>query len=589
MEVFAVIAGLVALGVVALGVQQFRANFRDGYRRGRMKTVAKVLSEGGKPWGEPTGGTSHGGAYFLDTKQVVEKGYGRLYSETRNGEIINNMLLLGDHSTIGTSRGKEIDREDAQLYAPKEGHLITVAPTRTGKGTCHLVTNLMNYDEGSIVVNDIKGENAGITETWRKDLSDACYRFSPFFKRSAHWNPLDFIRMDANMADDVAFMVDMLIVASKGEAAFWDEEGKNLLRGVILHVVQTYPDGERNMAKVRELLTLDADGFDRLLDSMGRSDDELVRRAANTFQRKDVKVQSGILAALDSQMGVWDSRQLKRYMGKSDFRFEDLKEEIMTVYFCIPPERLSANTRVMRLFFGQAIAAMTRNPKKPFAPVVFFLDEFPQLGRMKPIEEGLAYLAGYGVRLWLFAQDLGQIKSIYGDMTQSILANCAVRTFFGTSDPETAKMVSEMCGTMTVPVDSFGQSESMNTIGGQGTLNSGVGFSGRPLMTPQEVMSMDRQREQLVFIQGENPVLAYKRSYLEQPAIVEYCDTWDPAAQQEEVGEDEAPFADEIPEPDLVDDIEESKEVAIEERPPERPVDSSERKSKTPRPPAFDD
>lgn len=387
----------------------------------------------------------------------------------------------------------------------------------------------------------------------------------------------------------------MLIITSEGEGRFWDEEAKNLLRGVLLHVVQTYPEDERNMAKVRELLTLGEDQettedkFEALLEDMARSDDELVRRTADTFLRKDVKIQSGTLTNLNSQMGVWDSRQLKRYMSKSDFRFEDLKEEIMTVYFCIPPDRLSANTRLMRLFFGQAIAAMTRNPKKPFAPVVFFLDEFPQLGRMKPIEEGLAYLAGYGVRLWLFAQDLGQIRSIYGDMTQSILANCAVRTFFGTSDPDTAKMVSEMCGTMTVPVNSFGQSENMNTIGGQGTLNSGIGFSGRPLMTPQEVMSMDRQREQLVFIQGENPILAYKRSYLEQPAIVEYCDTWDPVAQQEEVGENEEPVADEVPEPEPVEDIEESKEEATEERPPERPVESSERKSDAPRPPAFDE
>ena len=139
MEVFAVIAGLVALGVVALGIQQFRANFRDGYRRGRMKTVAKVSSEGGKPWGDPIGGTSHGGAYFLNTKQVVEKGYGRSYSETRNGLITNNMLLLGDHSTISTANGKQVDRMDAQLYAPMEGHLITVAPTRTGKGTVRAI------------------------------------------------------------------------------------------------------------------------------------------------------------------------------------------------------------------------------------------------------------------------------------------------------------------------------------------------------------------------------------------------------------------------------------------------------------------
>jgi len=572
--------------VVYLVFRLARGRITRAVRQGEHQGAADFLATGGKPWGEPIGGTSHGSAYFMSTRQVVEKHYGQ-HLEKANGKLFNNQMWLGGHSTKTLKNGKATGTEDADLYGPMEGHFVTVAPTRAGKGACHVIPNILNYTVGSLVINDIKGENAAVTEKWRKDVSKGhCFRFAPFEADSCSWNPLDFIRDGDDRWGDAGLIADMLIVKGKGDSFFWDNEARNFLQGAIVHVVESYPEGERNMAKVRQLLTGDKYQFAELVGDMSDSAHELVRRAASTFLRKEDKTQNNVMAALNSQMTIWDDERLRRHMNRSDFRFEDLKEETATIYFFIRPEELESCTPVMRLFFGQALAAMTRNPKKPFAPVTFLIDEFPRLGRMKPIEEGISYLAGYGVRLWLFAQDLGQIKSAYGDMAQSLFANCACRCFFGTSDPETAKLVSDMCGTMTVPVTTFSESAGTGAGFGGKPRNEALSYTSQPLMTPQEVMSMDR-REQLVFIRDEQPIKGIKVAYFEKPAFEGLYEEWNPeAAPMAESVETELP---ESANADTDEPIEVPKEDAIEDGPSERPVESSERKPEAPQPPSFKD
>ena len=161
---------------------------------------------------------------------------------------------------------------------------------------------------------------------------------------------------------------------------------------------------------------------------------------------------------------------------------------------------------------GMAALEMKRTRKKPEQPVLFMIDEFPAMGRMRVVEEEIAYLAGYGVNLWLFAQDLKQIATIYGDKAQSIIANCAVKQFFGVSDIETAQFVSMMCGETSIPSISYSSEQGLSIKNGNRTLSSGA----RPLLTTNEVMSLDKDT-QLLFFQGQQVVIAGKMNYLIDP------------------------------------------------------------------------
>ena len=67
------------------------------------------------------------------------------------------------------------------LEFPDAGHLLTIAPTRTGKGVSQIIPNLLFY-AGSAFVIDIKGENYDITGEHRAQMFPGAkvIKFSPF-------------------------------------------------------------------------------------------------------------------------------------------------------------------------------------------------------------------------------------------------------------------------------------------------------------------------------------------------------------------------------------------------------------------------
>src|SRR5690606_38877847 len=145
--------------------------------------------------------------------------------------------------------------------------------------------------------------------------------------------------------------------------------------------------------------------------------------------------------------------------------FADLRDVPGAHYLVIPPDQLPVLFPLLRMLLAMAVTQLQREKPDGGLPVVVMIDEFPQLGQMKPIMEGLRYLAGYGVRLWLFAQDLGALRQTYGDDgARTILSNCDCRAFFGTTDHATAKLVSDMTGDMTVALEQISHTQSRRSL-----------------------------------------------------------------------------------------------------------------------------
>ena len=208
-------------------------------------------------------------------------------------------------------------------------------------------------------------------------------------------------------------------------------------------------------------------------------------------------------------MGIWDSPRLQRMMATNTFNLAMITSTPVTIYFSIPPGKLEGYAPVIRLFMGMLIKRLSSFSGRGAYPVLFMLDEFPALGRMKVVEEGMAYMAGYGISFWLFAQDLKQLAATYGDKAHSIISNCAVKQFFGIADVETAQLVSLMSGETTIPSISYSNEAGLTVNNGSTTLSSGA----RPLFTPNELMSAP-DGSQLLFYRGQQVVSSVKVNYL---------------------------------------------------------------------------
>jgi type IV secretory pathway TraG/TraD family ATPase VirD4 len=116
-----------------------------------------------------------------------------------------------------------------------------------------------------------------------------------------------------------------------------------------------------------------------------------------------------------------------------------------TVYLILPSERLITQARYLRLVLLVAMSHFLRSEKGAHQ-VVMMLDEFANLGALNIIANGYGLIAGHGVTLWTFVQNLTQLKNLYPNNWEVFIANSSVVTVSNVNDVTTAEYFSRRAG-----------------------------------------------------------------------------------------------------------------------------------------------
>ena len=393
-------------------------------------------------------------------------------------------------------------------------HLLTIAPTRSGKGVGTIIPNLLTARR-AVVCIDPKGENARITGRAREQLGPL-HILDPFGvtgRPSAAFNPL--AALDAaslDVAEDAASLADALVydTPNEGGEAHWNEEAKALIAGVILYVLAEEPPERRTLATLRDLLTGAPEDFKALLTRMQgtAAAGNLIARAANRHRGKSDAEAAGVLSTAQRHTHFLDSPRMTAVLGRSDFSFADLKAGLATVFLVLPPDRFTTYARWLRLMLTQSLQDMARTPVRPAAPVLFLLDEFAALGHLAPIERAMGLMAGYGVQLWPILQDIHQLRATYGQRAGTFLSNAGMLQVFGVNDHESARLVSDLLGQETIVFETASRALDSRDSG----LSYSEQHTGRPLLTPDEVRNLPGSRA-LLFPAGKRPILVRKLRY----------------------------------------------------------------------------
>jgi type IV secretion system protein VirD4 len=83
------------------------------------------------------------------------------------------------------------------------GHMLTCAPTGSGKGIGAVIPNLLDYP-GACVVLDIKGENYAVTSRYRRDvLGHDVYLLDPFGVTGAEAHGINWLIASTRTAPDI--------------------------------------------------------------------------------------------------------------------------------------------------------------------------------------------------------------------------------------------------------------------------------------------------------------------------------------------------------------------------------------------------
>lgn len=385
-----------------------------------------------------------------------------------------------------------------------EHHTLIVARTRTGKGTRVIIPTLLRYS-GSMVVIDPKGENAAVTARPRlfAKATDKVHIINPWGELAAAYreaglpqdtfNPLDVLdRGDPNAVAIAQGLAGAVCPSSPGDKdRYWQGSAANIFAAVLLWITDQ-PGEQKTLARAREIISLSRKDFtDRFLVPMSASSafGGAIREMVSPYLDLAQETYSGIMANLSENTKFLSDPQIKTATAASTFSLPDLLRERRTVYLVIPPDRIDTQRTWLRLMLTAVSHTYRRAPQQNRGRhrCLVLIDEFPALGKIEDMPRDLATLAGYGLDFALVVQGIDQLRDLYGKAAGTILSNCAYKWFCNINDLESAKYLSEVLGKKTVRT--VGRSERE----GEDGESVSYGETGRPLLTPDEILNLGRE------------------------------------------------------------------------------------------------
>ncbi len=424
--------------------------------------------------------------------------------------------------------------DDEMLAYNGPGHLLLIGASRSGKGRGHVVPTLLAWPKSALVL-DVKGELASGdprhgfpgTAGFRETLGPVL-RFSPTRPGSARFNPLFEVRKGADEVRDVQNIVE-IIVDPAGDGRhedFWDRSAKQVLVGIILHVLYVEPEHRKTLAIVREKLRdLDACAEHMRLVLHRRSPETgapethpEVLHAAESYLAGEERMRTGIRATAESFFGIFADPLVAANTSASDFRVGDLMchERPVTLFLQPPPSDAPRLMPLMRLVLNQIARSLMEDQTRDTGgrtkrhDLLLVLDEFPQLGRLGFFETAMGAFAGYGLKAYLVCQSLNHVTRAYG-RDSVIVDNCSVITAFAAADLETARTIASMTGERWELIEQESVSRPQALIGPRrGSVS--VREERRPLMLAGDVRQLPND-EQLIFVAGARPIRAKKLQF----------------------------------------------------------------------------
>jgi type IV secretion system protein VirD4 len=404
-------------------------------------------------------------------------------------------------------------------------HVMLYAPTRTGKGVGVVIPNLLTWPD-SVVVLDVKRENWDATAGFRAAHGQSVLLFDPLDPegRTARYNPLGHIdRSDTvQVLDELQRIAAMLFPHPGNTDPFWAESARTGFVGVGAYLAET-PERPFTFSALYAELTK-GDPRIRLPAAIksrakeGRPLSAGCVRALTDFCGSSENTFAGVRQTLTSRLNLWLNPRVCAATDASDFDLRTLRQRRQSLYLATSPDNLIRVAPLYSLLFQQLVDLNCRerpDPKQHPHQVLVLLDEFARLGHAGVLAKSFAYVAGYGLRLLPVLQSPAQLRAEYGpDVTEEILANCAVEIAFAPKELRLANDLSERLGYTTVR----SPSRSRPTGFSRGHRSVSESDQRRALMLPQELMQLP-PGDLIVLKAGAPPARGRKIAYYRERAF----------------------------------------------------------------------
>ena len=456
----------------------------------------------------------HGSARFADKDEIVEAG---LLPPPKPWWLRPQPVATEPSVIVGRWLDGDVLR---YLRDYSMGHILTYAPTGSGKGVGLVLPNLLSWTSSTIVL-DPKGENFALTAGWRASQGQNVYRLDFGASEATNAiNPLSEIRIATDQETaDVQRLTDMIVNSNgdepKGDAKHWTQTAGSLITATLLHILYRAKLQGRtsNLGEALDELTDPDLPHEDVLESWlnyphdpDRSQGwthkngptvthPVVAAAAREQLDRPAKERGSVLSSAVSALSIFRDPLLRRNTSRSDFAIRDIMDAHAptTIYLVFRPndaKRLRAIVRILLDFILRRLVESMKfengkmlNPHKH--SLLLLLDEFPILGNMAALTELIAYVRGWGIKVFLITQDYEQLVAAYGQ-NETISSNCHIRLAYAPGNQKTAKLLSDALGKQTVALRPRGLFAKQNN----------EHLVGRNLLDPDEVRRLPGPRKE---------------------------------------------------------------------------------------------
>ena len=410
----------------------------------------------------------------------------------------NNVILTGTELLTMNTRPK-IPANARNLNA------CIIGSSGSGKTRFWLTPQLLQAHSSYVVVDPKGGVLGQVGYFLQKKRGYKIKVFNSIdFSKSMHYNPLAYIKTEA----DILKFVNALISNTKGEGKegdpFWTKAETLLYCALLGYIIFEGAEEDRNMNTLVDMISgmevkEDDEDFLNAVDYMFKG---LEQRKPNCFavkQYKKFKLSSGktaksILISCGARLAPFDIPQLREIMSYDELELDRMGDRRTATFFCISDTDSTYNFLVA-LAFSQMFnllcerADNVHGGRLPHHVRVLW-DEAANTGQVPNLEKLVAVIRSREISLCLLYQQLAQCKAIYDKNAETILGNMDSVLFLGGREASTIKEISEnWLGKATISMQTEGRSRGQSESYSQNTQRLG-----RELMTPSELATMPGDR-----------------------------------------------------------------------------------------------
>jgi type IV secretion system protein VirD4 len=341
-----------------------------------------------------------------------------------------------------------------------DGHLITFAPTGTGKTSGPVICNSLKHP-GQLIVIDMKGEVFAASAQARRNMGqqvhvldlhddDAPPLFQELQEPKDSLNPLDLaIRTGTDIAVIArSFAAEMIERGVDERDPFWNAVAETTITGAIAWLLADRPPSDRRLSNVFDLFHHD-DVVYKLAVMMDNK--EVKYRAARAafaafLQLPDKETRPSALGVTQTHVRLFDSQLVRRLADTTSFDLDAfISGAPMSLYLIVPPLRLTAYAPLLRMWLSGLILAMTQRKNPPKERTLMLVDEAGNIGKIDALLTAATLLRSFGFTLWTFWQNAAQL-SIYGPQANTLVDNAGVVQVFGARNHRMAQDIANLIG-----------------------------------------------------------------------------------------------------------------------------------------------